>query len=155
MRPNVELIAFDTKDESHVHTLYSVRTHPQVVPFLRGPPPPDFSRHVEYLRKLPSQKRFFVVRLGASLCGYCQLTYDPAHVEIGMALHPDFWDRGIGFQALSCLLEFLHSEKAPNRAILLFVKKSNLRAISLYKKHGFKQQGEENEQAEYLMSYSP
>lgn len=152
MRPNVELIALDVGDESHVHILYSVRTHPQVVPFLRGPPPPDFSRHVEYLRNLPSQKRFFVVRLGASLCGYCQLTYDPAHVEIGMALHPDFWDKGIGSQALYCLLEFLQSE---NRSILLFVKKSNLRAISLYKKRGFKQVGEENEQAEYLMSYSP
>lgn len=155
MQQDIKLIELDVENEHHLRIMYAVRTHPQIVPFLRGAPPPDFSRHVDYLRNLPSQKKFFLVQSDSSLCGYCQITYANTDVEVGMALHPDFCNRGIGSKALSQLLQLLvHDEKAQNKSIILFVKKDNSRAIALYNKYSFKCVGNENEYGEYLMEFT-
>jgi ribosomal protein S18 acetylase RimI-like enzyme len=152
---NINLIELDTANQNHLITMYSVRTHSQVVPFLRGAPPPDFSSHVHYFRSLGPHKKFFLVQSESSLCGYCQLTFADTHVEIGMALHPDFCNQGIGSIALSQLLKVLfQNDKAQNKSIILFVKKDNFRAIALYSKSGFKRVGNENEYGEYLMEFT-
>lgn len=151
MRQNINLIEFDPENENALRIMYSVRAHPEVVPFLRGAPPVDFSSHVNYLRNVPAGKKFLLVQLGTSLCGYCQLTFAAAHIEIGMALHPDFCNQGIGSEALFQLLELLNTQ---NQSIILFVKKDNFRAIALYGKYGFKRVGEENEYGEYLMKHA-
>ncbi len=156
MLQNIDLIELDIEDENHLRTMYSVRTHSQVIPLLRGDPPADYWYHVNYLRNSPSQKKFFLVQSDSSLCGYCQCTYATEHVEIGMALHPDFCNKGIGSKALALLLELLPQKvNAKNKSIILFVKKDNFRAIALYDKYGFKRVGNENEYGEYLMELLP
>lgn len=154
MQQNIKLIPLDIENEDHVRTLYSVRTHPEVVSCLRGPPPANYADHVRYLRNLSVHKKFFLVQQNSSLCGYCQLTHTDNHVEIGMALHPDFCNRGIGSKALSLLVEYLlQNESTQNKKLFLYVKKDNARAIALYSKFGFERIGNENEYGEYLMAH--
>jgi len=149
MQQEISLIELDIDDSAHLATLFSIRSHPDVIPFLRQTPPPDFSHHVHYLRSLGSEKRFFLVRSASTLVGYCQLTFicqEPTQVEIGMALHPDHCNQGIGSLALRLLLKRL----PPESQVLLYVKKDNYRAMALYKKFGFNRTCDENEYGEFI-----
>jgi small conductance mechanosensitive channel len=151
VQQNIELVPLDAEDENHLRAMYCVRSHPEVTSFLRGAPPSDYTCHITYLRNCPPQKRFFLVRSESSFVGYCQLTDTQDHVEIGMALHPDFCNQGIGSKALASLLELLQNT-GQEKSIILFVKKDNLRAIALYRKYGFERVGNENEYGEYLLT---
>lgn len=144
------LIPLDINNDDHLNIMYTVRTHPLVIPFLRGSPPADFVSHITYLQNLPPQKQFFLIQTNLSLCGYCQITYETIHIEIGIALHPDFCNKGIGSFVLLQLLKLLSTQ---NKSIILFVKKDNIRAIALYEKYGFKQNSDENEYGEYRMEF--
>ena len=152
MQQNIDLIELDKHDSLHLEILYIVRSHPEVDRYLRGTPPANFSAHVNYLQNISPHKRFYLVQTNDSFCGYCQLTISENHVEVGMALHPDYCNKGIGSKALSSLLERIRQDnEIKNKPLILYVKKDNLRAIALYTKQGFKRIGAENEYGEYLM----
>lgn len=156
MQQNVSLAALDKNNDAHLSIMYTVRTHPEVDRHLRGSPPANFDTHVNYLKKVGPHKRFYVVQFENALCGYCQLTLSDAHVEIGMALHPDFCNKGIGSKAMSQLLEILQGDvETSPKPVILYVKNDNPRAIALYQKHHFKCEGAVNEYGEYLMKKSP
>jgi diamine N-acetyltransferase len=64
-----------------------------------------------------------------------------ARAEIGLFIGlPDMWDRGLGFDALTTLVRFGFDQMNLNR-IYLRVFAENERAIHLYKKAGFRQEG--------------
>lgn len=152
MQQKVRLIELDQNNQVHLNVMYSVRSNPDVDRYLRGCPPTNFDSHVSYLQNVGSLKKFYLIEVNTSLSGYCQLTVSDVQVEIGMALHPDYYSKGIGSVAMSKLLNLLqNNEEFKNKSLILFVKKDNLRAISLYTKYGFMRKGEENEHGEYLM----
>lgn len=147
-----KLIELDKNNADHLGIMYSVRTHPDVDRYLRGAPPARFEDHVNYLRRVGPHKKFYLVQIESLLSGYCQLTLSDNQVEIGMALHPDYCNKGIGSMALALLLARLQEdEETKNKSVILFVKKDNPRAIALYHKYGFQIIGNENEYGEYLM----
>ena len=79
-------------------------------------------------------------------------TISDDHVELGISLHPDHCNKGIGSMAMSLLLMHLQqSEESKNKSLILFVKKYNFRATALYAKYNFKRVGNENEYGQYLM----
>ena len=146
MQQNIELVELDQNSPDHLQTMYVIRTHPEVDHYLRGSPPANYADHVNYLRKVGPHKEFYLIRSDAELCGYCQLTHSEGPTEIGIALHPSYWNKKIGYWAMSLLLE-----KLKETALILFVKKDNVRALALYTKLGFKVVGSENAYGEYTM----
>lgn len=152
MQLNISLIELDKSNSDHLSLMYTVRTHPEVDSYLRGAPPASYADHVRYLTNVGSHKRFYLIQLESLLCGYCQLTISNDQVEIGMAIHPDHCNKGIGSKSMPLLLARLQqNEETKNKSLILFVKKDNLRAIALYSKYGFRTVGKENEYGEYLM----
>lgn len=149
MQQNIELIVLDTNNPDHLELMFRVRTHPEVDRYLTGKPPSNFHNHVHYLRNLAINKKFYLVQVDSSLCGYCQLTLFDDCIEIGMALHPNYCSKGIGSIVLPRFLASIQSEES--KSLMLYVKKDNLRAIALYGKYGFKRIGDENAHGEYLM----
>lgn len=150
MLQNISLIELDKNNPDHVGLMYIVRSHPEVDKYLRGTAPENFFEHVKYLFHLKPGKKFFLIQSNLSLCGYCQYTISDSQVEIGMALHPHFSNKGIGSQTMALLLSKLQNdEMTKGKTVILFVKKDNLRAIALYEKYDFKRE-KENEFEEYL-----
>lgn len=151
MQLNISLVELDRSQPAHLEIMYAVRSHPEVAKYLRGNPPATFDSHINYLQRVRGQKQFFVVMAGMDPCGYCQLTPTQDSIEIGMALHPDYSNKGIGSKALALLLMFVQkNDSAKKKPLILYVKKDNARAIALYNKFGF-QTLSENEFNEFLM----
>lgn len=152
MQQDTNLIDLDKNNHDHLITMYSVRTHPDVDQYLRGTPPANFVDHVNYLCRVGSHKKFYLIEVDSLLGGYCQLTLTNDYVEVGMALHPDYCNKGIGTTAMSLLLSRVQQDpEVSAKPLILFVKKDNLRAIALYRKYGFQCVGNENEYGEFLM----
>ncbi len=84
------------------------------------------------------------------MTGYCQIIHFDDRDEIGFAIHPDWQNRGIGSESIRLLLDRL---ALSNKKICLIAKSDNLRAIHLYKKHGFteKERNEEKIVMELLL----
>ena len=155
MEEEVKLAALDQNNLDQLHLMYTVRTHPDVDKYLCNLPPKSFDEHVQYLAKAVSSeaKRFFIICFQERLCGYCHVTSRANTLELGWALHPDWWGKGIGKQSVLLLIQFLQeSGLADGKSLSLIVKKDNTKALSLYKKSGFVILSE-NENQEYLMQY--
>lgn len=147
----VELIELDLNNPDQIGCMYKVRTHPLVAPHFLGPAPKKFLDHVQYLCSVKN-KTFFVVSVDQTLCGYCQSTDLPDEIELGWALHPDFWGKGIGSIAVQKLIETMVPRK---KKLVLFVKKNNIRALSIYQKQHFRISHEHQEDILYKMTYAP
>lgn len=150
---NVQLIPLDRTNSAHLDLMYAVRTHPEVDKHLCNSPPDSFETHVQYLERAQKSgcKEFFLISFNGTLCGYCHTTSQKDAIELGWALHPDWWGKGIGRSCVKLLVETVqHSVKE----LTLIVKKDNVRAFSLYQKCGFAFV-RETENQEYLMRYLP
>lgn len=89
-----------------------------------------------------SPGNYWLLLLGTTSCGYFRSRQVTAnHWQIGLDLHPDFQNRGIGFESY---LYFAQSVLLPNRVskVSLRVLRTNLRAIALYEKLNFQVVGE-------------
>lgn len=151
MQQNIELTELDKGNSDHLACMFEVRTHAEVDKYLRGSPPASYADHVNYLKNVGRHKRFYLIGIGSHLGGYCQMTISEAHIEIGMALHPDHSSKGVGSNALPKLFDQIQLDNdLKGKPIILFVKKDNTRAIALYRKHGFIPESE-NDHGEYLM----
>ncbi|MCE5287127.1 MAG: GNAT family N-acetyltransferase [Pelosinus sp.] len=60
--------------------------------------------------------------------------------EFGITVDKLYWGQGIGRQLIACLLEWAHKQKNI-RKVNLKVRSDNERAIILYKRMGFKEEG--------------
>lgn len=137
------LIPYDSTDWRHTLALYHTRSDPKVYPTLIGPPPTDMSSHLEYLRtlRLHGRRSFYMISQGTFFVGYCHispLSPEYRQVELGWAVAGAFQGKGIGTKAVKLLIAEA-KEKYPNNDLVLFVKDTNTKAISLYKKVGFEE----------------
>jgi RimJ/RimL family protein N-acetyltransferase len=149
MVQNIKLEPIDINNPDHVGWLYKVRAHPEVAAHFFAPPPTKFIDHVQFLTRVMEKKErdFFIVSADGQMCGYCQIINHPDHFEVGFALHPDWWGKGIGNISVELLLDHLRRSGSKNaHNITLVVRKDNERAIKLYKKYGFELIGEHDSQ---------
>lgn len=133
VQQEVELIPLDLNSPEHIGCLYHVRTHPSVSQYLLGAIPQNFLAHTEYLYKVKN-KDFFLLKLNDQLCGYCHRTHLEKEIELGWAIHPDHWGKGLGNASVADLVSRTLSLSKP---IVLCVQKNNPRALKLYQKHHF------------------
>ena len=148
-QPNLEFLPLDLLKKEHVECMYRVRTDPEVVNSLTGVPPCDFNHHLHYLQNVKN-KKFFILKRDHICCGYAQATFLTHAIELGWAIHPDFWGKGLGtFGVVSLVKEML-----PNSLpLILFVKKTNDRAVRLYLKNGFRKSQETTDGSHWEMVY--
>lgn len=155
MDDKIKLVPLEQNNPDHLTLMYTVRTHPDVDKHLCGPPPANFSAHVRYLAEAVKngKKLFFLICYEEHLCGYCHVTFQDEILELGWALHPDWWRKGIGKRSIALLIGHLQeSGLSEGKVLRLIVKKDNIHASSLYKKSGFVIL-RETENQEYLMQY--
>ena len=60
--------------------------------------------------------------------------------ELAIAIHPEFTDQKIGTEMMNCLLEWAKNQNVIEK-IILNVNENNSRAVHIYKKLGFVQEG--------------
>ena len=75
-----------------------------------------------------------------TLVGFYYLEEKGDAVEIGLGLRPDLTGRGLGGAFFQTGLDFLRS-RFPGRPVVLNVAASNLRAIKVYERAGFRKTG--------------
>lgn len=138
MKICLEYLNYD--DADHVGLIYKIRTHPDVVGYFFAPPPRRFLDHVQFLAKCEEsgERSFFIISLNGRYCGYCQIIYRSDSYELGFALHPSYWGKGVGSSSVDLLLKYISSDQFEKKKIILQVRENNARAIHLYQKHGFK-----------------
>ena len=136
--PLVQLVSLDLNDKTQVEWMYAVRAHPEVVPHFFAPPPSSYVHHIEFLRKAQEsqERQFWIILFDNQMTGYCQLIHRLDSLEVGLALHPAWWGRGIGQAAMQALLDYAQSLNTA-KEIALVVKKDNARAMHIYEKLGF------------------
>ena len=91
---------------------------------------------------------FYVILMDNKMIGYFRTSnysLDNKNIYIGADIHPNYWGKGIGFSIYSKFIPFLFEEYNLNK-ISLEVLSTNQRAISLYKKLGFKTEGIKREE---------
>lgn len=151
MQLETKLKKLDLNDPDQISFMYKVRTHPKVNFFLSGSPPKNYLSHVNYLfNAIHKNKNFFIIFKGNSTCGYCQTTVLEDYIEIGCAIHPDWWSKGIGTDAVGLLINETRNY-ASGKKLMLIVKSNNIAAIKIYKKYEFKIVSENKSKNEYLM----
>lgn len=89
--------------------------------------------------------KYIVASNGEELVGHALLNplrlQSLAHVvQLTIVVHPGFTDRGIGRQMLEYLIDWAKNARGIEK-IELFTRSSNPRAIALYKKLGFVEEG--------------
>jgi RimJ/RimL family protein N-acetyltransferase len=138
-KKSVRLVPLDHNDPDHVGWMYKVRTHPEVASYFFAPPPSKYLDHVQFLVKVQEsgERQFFIVYVENEMSGYCQIIHRPDSLEVGFALHPSWWGKGIGGASMEALLDYTRQSKMKSKDITLIVKKDNARAIHLYEKYGF------------------
>lgn len=91
---------------------------------------------------------FFSIYYNQEMIGYFRISnfsIENKNLYIGADLHPQYWNRGLGFESYKKMIPFLFNEYNLNK-ISLEVLVTNHRAISLYKKLGFKEEGIKREE---------
>jgi len=127
--------------------MFLVRSHPAVSQFMPGSPPANFLQHTQYLYNVKN-KLFFIVYEEETPCGYAQCTFSGEEIELGWALHPDYWGKGIGTTAVQQLVDVI---AAHNKRIVLYVQKNNPRALAIYQKQGFSLLEKGTDEKQYKM----
>lgn len=145
----VELVGLDLNNPDHVGCMYKVRTHPDVDRNLNAAPPKNLLEHTQYLYRVKN-KQFFIILADHVCCGYCQCSFSDEEIELGWAIHPDYWGRGVGSYAVQRLIDLMLPY---HKDLVLVVKKNNQRAIALYRKHHFSMVGSYQDDIQYKMKY--
>jgi RimJ/RimL family protein N-acetyltransferase len=137
--PNVQLNPINLDDDADVLFVFETRSHPEIRKHLFHNPPPTIEAHRVWLRdNVPLKRLMFILRVDGKRVGYCH-AYDFAGkdtVEVGFVVHPDYQNRGYGKKAVELLLQYLGAEM-PEKKVILYVRKENIRAVGLYRKLGF------------------
>jgi ribosomal protein S18 acetylase RimI-like enzyme len=118
----------------HPAFLYEVRTHPDVNKMLTGDPPQTYEEHKDFI--IRNHKRFFIAYDEEIPVGYSQYTelIPGRSCALGFAVHPDHQGKGYGDFLVAATMSRLAKEYDH---MTLCVLKKNMKALHLYKKHGF------------------
>ena len=115
-------------------------TRNQVSKFLHDPRIFTLEETESWFRKSPGG--YWLLLHGTDSCGYFRSrVVAENHWEIGLDLHPEFQNQGIGYESY---LYFAQMILLPNKVskVSLRVLRTNSRAIALYKKLNFQAVGE-------------
>ncbi len=124
--------------------LHDLLRHPQVARFLTRLPDLRLEDVAERLRPQPN-RHAFVTEVDGRVVGEVVLWQHEnprlAHSGgLGLAVHPDFWGRGIGTALMTAILDLADSWLNLQR-VELEVHTDNAAAIHLYEKMGFEREG--------------
>lgn len=147
--PKIKLRAFERTDLDRVHKLFN---NPELLQYLSPEAIMPVSREEEagFIENCVNPKdkeshyNFAIENAKGELiggCGYDKVSHKNRTCYIGISIYDKhFWGKGYGTAALRELLSFLFFEKNL-RKVLLSVYSFNQRAITCYKKVGFRQEG--------------
>ena len=132
----LSLIPLRTSDAATSRFVYSVRSHPEVVPHLFGPPPVNWNRHDAWIRRHVDQheRMIYVIEHDEEPIGYCQAVWNEGELELGFVIHPDFQCQGFGNEAVWAWSAFASRFQVE---LQLAVKENNIRAKGIYDQAGF------------------
>ena len=118
--------------------LYNTRTHPLIDKNLLGNAPQNMTQHLNYLNKvLEKTKWIFIAYYHLEKIGYSQIyNVQEDTVEIGFVVHPTHQNKGLGKKLVEETIKETKT-RFKEKKIILYVLKSNLKAIHIYKKLGF------------------
>jgi len=133
----IQLVPLDHNDPDQVGCMFKVRRHPEVAQHFFAKPPNNYLNHVQFLVKSQEsgERQFFIIQVNDQMAGYCQIIHHTDSLEVGLALHPMWWNKGIGGASMQVLLDSIRISQC--KTITLIVKKDNGRAVHLYEKLGF------------------
>lgn len=151
MQQEIELLPLDPENFNHLKLMFDVRTHPLVDQFLTGEPPSNWNEHVNYILGSISKKQFILIICKKEACGYCQATRHEDGIELGWALHPNWWGKGIGKIVVDATVN--HFSNMQSR-IFLWVRTENHRAIHIYQSQGFRIKKFDLPRNEILMEFN-
>lgn len=129
-------------EDEDLQFLYQTRKHPDVDKMLSGTAPEDYLQHLNYIKRVQEEIRWIFVAVVDNIpVGYSQIyNVTREQLEVGFVIHPDFQGKGFGKEivksTITKALEFF-----PDRKISLYVKKENIKAISIYHKLDFVDKG--------------
>jgi ribosomal protein S18 acetylase RimI-like enzyme len=128
------------QDEEFFYLLYM---HPQVNPYLLYEEM-ELEAFTPIYQELTSKQVLYVFEANETRAGMCKLlplTYRCSHILYigGLAIHPDFTGKGLGIHLMNDILE--HARQEGFKRLELSVASHNTRAIGLYQKSGFQQEG--------------
>ena len=142
---NILLRPIDLEDGADVRFMYETRFHPDVCKYLMNATPkgregtPLFEDHERWLRaNVPTKRIMFILMAEGERIGYCHAYdfIDKDTVEVGFVVHPDYQGKGHGKEAVVLLLKHL-ALMMPEKRVILYVRKDNVKAVGLYRKLGF------------------
>ena len=149
LEKTLKLRPINLGDEVDIRFMYDTRFHLKVCQHLMNstPPgasfPPSLDSHRQWLKaNVPQRRLMFLMWAEEQRVGYCH-AYDfvgKDTVEVGFVVHPDHQGKGYGKEAVLLLLEHL-TTRMPEKKIILYVRKENVRAIGIYRKLGFTEAG--------------
>ena len=141
MRDDVTIRAVRVEDYQDLHEMLSC---PGVVRNTRQLPYVSLDKREEWLSNLTQDDYMLVAEVDGGVVGNIDITRGKdrlAHVaSLGMAVHDDYQDRGIGTALMEAVLDMADNWLNLKR-VELDVYTDNLRAVHLYKKFGFEIEG--------------
>ena len=125
--------------------LYAIVSHPQVAATLLQLPSMEFTETEKWIQKEDSNSHRLVAVQNGRILGSIQLTHHAnARMRhsgsLGMMVHPDFWNMGVGSALLEGILNIADNWLNLTR-IQLEAFTENAPAIHLYQKFGFVEEG--------------
>ncbi len=133
------------KDKEDLIFLYNTRRDESISKMLTGSPPEDYESHIKYIDRVQEKIRWIFIAFNEKeRVGYCQI-YDVCEkkLEVGFVVSSKFQGNGYGKKIVKETI-LKAKELFPERKIVLYVKKNNVKAIHIYKKQGFKEVSESN-----------
>jgi ribosomal protein S18 acetylase RimI-like enzyme len=133
----LEVRAYGPQDFAALVEMYKTFEPKRVA---QGLPATDVPRIANWIDKLQQKSRSLLAWDGKRIVGHAILCpIDPARVEFTIFVHQDFREVGLGTALTRLALKF--SGDMGFEKVLLTTEYSNFRAVSLYKKIGFKISG--------------
>ncbi|OPZ84654.1 MAG: putative acetyltransferase YhhY [Firmicutes bacterium ADurb.Bin419] len=105
---------------------------------------PESFKKLIYEDSIAEKTIFLVAEVGGKIVGFARcegskLRRYSHKAEFGICIAKDYWNYGIGKVLLENIL--IYSDKAGIRKISLSVVQTNIKAIQLYKRYGFVEEG--------------
>lgn len=138
----LSLRPFQIQDSQASRFVFDVRSNPRVAASLYSSPPTSWIQHDAWVRKNVDHeaRTLFIVEKDGEDVGYCQAFSfgfpNSPSAELGWALHPDYWGKGIGSEAVWAWLAYAKRFQYVDE-LRLSVKPSNEAALKIYSKQGF------------------
>ena len=141
-----------------IDEIYNLSTNEEVIKYNNGYN--DFSsktylkEHFKYFNK-PFRKYFVIVTKNNGIIGYTSYrnsAYCEDIYSISITIGKYYWGKGYGYDSMETILNYLFNKKKAHKIELEVVEK-NIRAVELYRKCGFIEEGLRRKKYRYKEQY--